>query len=152
MEMREQFWTLAVNVTNQVSKTNDHRTVEPLLLEILNLVKANPQDRQFFVEAFITILHDPRKWSNLIVPFCMRELQFQELYQEALRLQNCGDMAEPANTLVLQVYRTIWPLGHSFQYYKEKEPPIPFSGAKVSRWRYLYHRTKGALRRFLDRS
>jgi len=92
MEMREQFWTLAVNVTNQVSKTNDHRTVEPLLLEILNLVKANPQDRQFFVEAFITILHDPRKWSNLIVPFCMRELQFQELYQEALRLQNCGDI------------------------------------------------------------
>jgi len=150
METREQFWLLSRRATEQLSASSDHRKVEPTFLEILNLVKANPQDREFFVEAFVTILQEPRKWSKLIVPFCMRELQFPELYQEAVKLES-SRKTDPANTLVIQVYRKTWPLGHSFQYYKDKEPPIVFANTKRSRSRYYYHRAKGAVRRFLNR-
>jgi len=81
----------------------------------------------------------------------MRELQFAELYNEALRLQAVGDIAEPANSLVLQAYRKTWLLGRSFQYYKDKEPPILFADVRISRLRYFYFKTKGVLRRFLSR-
>ena len=152
MSVRDQFWKWCAEATEQYAKCQDHRRIESILLKILTLVKENPGERNFFKDAFLTILQNPRKWSNLIVQFCMRDLHFPEVYEKAIELVNSHLEDDSAAQDVIRVYRPVWPLGLSFNYYKQKEPPLQFQKIEFGKGRYFYHRVRGIIRRFLKGS
>jgi len=153
MNPQEEFWRLCNEVVVALDQSQDYRLTEPSLLKILDLVKANPKERQFFVDAFIAILENPRKWRILIVEFCMRELKYPEVYQKAMEIDKTfkgvsGDMDAYS---VLQVYGKVWPTGRIFEYYKHKEPPIQPMAIRYGRTKHFYHRMKGIIRRLFLR-
>jgi hypothetical protein len=59
--------------------TLDCTEVEPLLVEILKLVKARPEERQTFVELFLAVDAGTIDAPMYLIPFCMRELKFPEI-------------------------------------------------------------------------
>lgn len=59
----------------------DYRVVEPVYLEVLRLVLANPDSREFFVERFVAMATWTLASPGALVPFCMRELRFPEVLQ-----------------------------------------------------------------------
>lgn len=147
MTFKEVFWQTCEKIETELDRTNDGRRVEPELIEILEMVKAFSVERKFFVDAFITMLENPKKWHTLIVEFCMRELRFPEIYQRAVEIDNaCGPIPGDRDARhVIQAYGEIWGPGHIFNYYKQKEPPL--KKTNYSKIRYIYYRIKGACRR-----
>lgn len=150
MNIQDRFWELCGEATAKFDECRDHRKIEPILLKILFLAKENPIEKAFFINAFTKILQNPGKWTNLIVTFCMRELRFSEVYEKAIELEKTQPFDDAAAQDVIRVYRPIWPFGHSYEYYRKKEPPLNFNDINFTKPEYFYHRLKGILKRFLS--
>lgn len=69
-------------------KTDDCHDVEPLMIAILDLIKAHPAHRSLFVQLFSAVDDGVIPAPVYLVPFCMRELQFAELRDKLV--QECA--------------------------------------------------------------
>ena len=97
--------------------------LEPYLLDILNFTKKNLSHRSEISQYYIDILNDYRKGPLEIVTFSMRELQWDEVKQAAIkRMENSDDpRVWSAMSDVLAVYEDDWDDADLYKYYSDEE-------------------------------
>lgn len=66
----------------------DSREVEPIMIDILNLVKTNPDSRALFINLFIEVADGKYDAPPFLLPFCMRELRFIEIKDHLIQQLN----------------------------------------------------------------
>jgi len=120
---------LAQFVKNTQTRIGDYNSPkqEDILIEMLNLVKANPEVRQDFVRCFIEIVDNPNlgmTWA--VVLFCMRELQWPEV-KEAIEqfITSQHPISDRIWRHMLEAYKKDWNFRGEFFYHDKRESPPP---------------------------
>ena len=143
--VEETFWKMCEEATNFEAKNFDSanadvRLVEPYLLRILNFVKENPQYEELFKQCFIQMGTGKKRYVDLILLYCMRELQYPEV-QKAVNehFRNLGGPSKAPRLMnyvsdVNIVYeKAPWEDAIFFQYHWEREyPEEPWPGSNDS--------------------
>ncbi|MEW8661601.1 MAG: hypothetical protein AB2557_04045 [Candidatus Thiodiazotropha sp.] len=86
-QIEAKFWELC-KIANDEDRKNQGMTreFEGTLLDVLNLVKHNPEHEDVLKQCFIeSWINENKKATHWIVLFCMRELRYPEV-QEAINL------------------------------------------------------------------
>jgi hypothetical protein len=89
--IRETFIRLCHDAYEADLRTYNCVDIEPLLVEIVTLVKEYPNYRVLFVELFLQADKGEFQSPPDLLPFTMRELRFNEVYQVALQELSEGD-------------------------------------------------------------
>jgi hypothetical protein len=118
----KKFEHLSRKANTVLNKTFDCREVEPIYVEILNLIKANPSSRKQFAKALLSIL-DGKNAPWELIQFCMRELQWQEVKDE---LEKKIYLAEDPRVIavlqdILAVYEIRWDHADLYEYYSKEK-------------------------------
>jgi hypothetical protein len=118
-EVSARFWNKSAQIAERWEVALEPREFEGLLLEVLELVKANPNEREFFVRAFLEILNDRSKGPLEILVFCMRELRWTEIRSAAIEMIRQSDDPRTGAALdhLLAVYEPIWEDAFLYSYY-----------------------------------
>jgi hypothetical protein len=117
-EVIKKFEQLSEKTEMVLNETFDCRKVEPIYIEILNLIKSHPDCREQFVRKFIFLLKTGEISSDLI-EFCMRELQWEEIKKAAeLEISKTDDW-RVISTMnhILEVYEKEWEHSDLYKYY-----------------------------------
>ena len=104
-----QFEQLTHEANEVLNKTFDCRKVEPIYIEILNLIKENPRYHNQFVTALLSILSSGKApWE--LIQFCMRELQWPEIKNSIFaELEGAKDWRViSVLNHILEVYESEW--------------------------------------------
>jgi hypothetical protein len=83
--IRQQFIQLCRNAYEADLRTYNCHDIEPLLVEIINFVKEHTGYHNLFVELFLQADKKAFQSPPDLLPFTMRELRFDEVYQVALQ-------------------------------------------------------------------
>ncbi|OAK60174.1 hypothetical protein A3K87_23920 [Variovorax paradoxus] len=95
-EIEREFWRLCQIVDSADTVEAGVPDLEPHLLDILNFVNANLDQREVFVRCFCALVDGSRTYTDWIVLFCMRELRWQEVRDAAnLRFELAGGTNAP---------------------------------------------------------
>lgn len=84
---------------------------ESFLSEILDFVISNPSHRKVFVQHFFEILNQEWLIPPVVVAYCMRELQWEEIRHECERILSQKEYDErfvQGIRGVLQAYSSFW--------------------------------------------
>jgi hypothetical protein len=84
-ELEREFWRLCEIVNSADTVEAGVPDLEPLLLEILSLVTANPHQRDVLVMCFSALVDGSCTYTDWIVLFCMRDLRWPEVQATAKR-------------------------------------------------------------------
>jgi hypothetical protein len=110
-------------------KTEDCRDVEPLMIAILELVKAHPTQHHHFVQLFSAVDDGTIAAPDYLVAFCMRDLKFAELrdklVQECAADQNTAHFRRRMNYIshVMHAFDdVIWEQADFWPYYAHELP------------------------------
>jgi hypothetical protein len=112
------FRSLAKKALDILDTTFDCRKAEPIYLEILHLIKENPESRPLFIQEMLQIFGLGKgPWE--LIQFCMRELQWPEIKEElSNQLAKSGDPREIAVlNSILAVYELVWEDSDLYIYY-----------------------------------
>jgi len=121
-DVMQKFKQLSSEANAILNRTFDCRKAEPIYIEILNLIKANPDYRSQFTKAFLVILSTGNApWE--LIQFCMRELQWPEVRDAVLaemrsELEGHHDWRIIAVlNHILEVYEEEWRDSDLYKYY-----------------------------------
>lgn len=127
--IRQQFIELCRQAYEQDLQTYDCRDIEPLLVQIIQIVKENPQFHNLFVELFLQADKNMFPSPPDLLPFTMRELRFKEIF-DAVEQELREGYKNP------QFPRRINHLSHLYNAFKDEV----WEDAEV--WPYYAHETK----------
>ena len=117
----EEFWRLCRQAGHAWEESADTKYYEPFLLKILRHVTSYPDLRSEFAQCFIDIVHDttPAIWE--IVMYCMRELQWSEVYDAADHEYHSNQDLRVQAVMedILAVYEDEWENSDLFEYYSQ---------------------------------
>jgi hypothetical protein len=128
---------LAQFVENSQKRIGDYNSPEQqaILIEMLNLVKANPEARQDFVVCFNEIVNNPNcgmTWA--VVVFCMRDLQWPEVKEAIERfLASNQEVSGGILRTMLDAYKKEYCFRGEFFYHDKREPPPPAKRGLLAR-------------------
>jgi hypothetical protein len=126
-----EFKALLAQFIENCQQTGHYNSPEQqaILIEMLNLVKANPEERHAFVDCFVDIVNDPNlgmAW--IVVLFCMRELQWPEV-REAIAnfIASRREISDRVWRHMLTAYEKDreWRFRGHFTYHDQREPAAP---------------------------
>lgn len=114
------FWKLCQEATIVWNKSADTKHYEPYFLKVLTHVKSNENYKEEFKNCFIEIVRniDLAAWE--IVLFCMRELQWKEVYDvvnEQIGISKTIGVKAIMES-ILQVFDEKWEDSDLFEYYR----------------------------------
>lgn len=106
----------------------DCRLMELPLVQLLELVRSHPEQREYFVDRFIRIAIGELDAPPELIPFCMRELRYPEVLQavrsmyDALQTENKHARYMNYCSHVTKAYSDfVWEEGSMWDYYRAKE-------------------------------
>ena len=70
------FLRIAAEVGPMISKTSDYKSVQPHLLDILDIVLRNPDKSEWFESKFIEMFDDAKNYSEVVIIYCMHVLKY----------------------------------------------------------------------------
>lgn len=96
---------------------------ESLLLELLNFVKSRSQDAAYFKQCFIDIVIGVKYVPFEAVEFCMRELQWPEVRDVALRrlIDSPDFRVKDIMNRIIEVYDQVWQNRDLYAYYSQDD-------------------------------
>ena len=129
MSVEHDFETLRHTIlTADEEGGGDCRPMEMPLVHMLNLVRAYPEKRAFFVEQFIRIARGELDAPPELIPFCMRELRYPEVLRavhakfDELAATNKHARYMNYCSHVTKAYSDfVWEEGCMWDYYRVKE-------------------------------
>jgi hypothetical protein len=108
---------------------SEDRAAERAMVKIIELVEANPGDRETFVRCFSQLVVGDRRQPFLLVAFCMRRLRFPEIpeliHRDADAHKGTGYYATRMNywSAINHAYLDkVWENADSFDYYAHEIP------------------------------
>jgi hypothetical protein len=104
MSVIAEFWSISSEATKQVAQTFHASDVIPYGRKIVQLVLANPGNRNEFVKAFVEGADAPEKCDRWLIEFCMHALRMPEAKLEFERMNR--------EAVAKQDWNRIQPLGH----------------------------------------
>ena len=112
----DSFWQKAREVGVVLSATEDYKATEPVLQDLVAIVKSRPDLLLQFENAFIEMLEDPAQYSVLAVQYCMHVLRLPGVRQHALnRLERAPLRSDAHARYVVEAYSDAWPLAAIFK-------------------------------------
>jgi hypothetical protein len=125
IEAIEAFDAIGVQAGKVLDETYSLEQAEPLFVEALELVKANPQLRSEFEAEFTKILDDGLAPFE-IVEFCMRDLQWPVIREHVVgQLRKSDARRGQVLQRILDVYEPHWENEDLYQYYRPSGQPPP---------------------------
>jgi len=81
MDLESRFWELCDEADRLEKMHGDCHAFERPMIDIIDLVEANPDRRELFVSCFSQLVLWQRAAPWALVPFCMRRLRFPEIQE-----------------------------------------------------------------------
>lgn len=126
-----EFEKLCAQIKIREEKTFGYNEIEDLLLEALNFIKKHKDEKRQFAHFFIDSILGS-KTNNLVyggshyliqvIQFCMRELQWPEVKEAAIKEQSASTDWRVIGTMgsILEVYEKEWPDDELYEYYSKE--------------------------------
>ncbi|GAB4393535.1 MAG: hypothetical protein Tsb005_12250 [Gammaproteobacteria bacterium] len=125
------FEVLCAQINLRAKETYGYNQIEDLLLKMLNFIKAHDDYRDSFVVYFSEKISGEGEndlvygnYNHLIqiIQFCMREMQWPEIKEAAIRRKSASSDWRVIGTMdqILEVYETEWPDDELYEYYSKE--------------------------------
>jgi len=125
MDAIEQFWTLCDEAIDAAKRGNwlNAADIEPACLQLLQLVRSNPERRQDFEQAFCELWSRQMVLATDILSFCMHALRWPVVRDFMHEERQAALAAKPYDSLfihaeaVLESFKDNWELTDLYPYY-----------------------------------
>jgi len=123
MNLKEEFLDICTKLKHLDENSDDHTEQEPLLVRMLELLKRESKENS------LPLIYD-LVWSRIdtseeIIPFCMRELKWEEVRLEAQkRFEESGSHPRLMNWIsdINHVYTDeVWEDADFYEYYRDNK-------------------------------
>ena len=131
MSPLENFWRLVGKIEGLFESPDyaDSRMIEPTLVEVLSLIRAHPDRRDSFEDAFIEVVRALPKGSDEAVCFCMHELRWSAVMRAAeeerakARSPVPDHRREPMLRHIIESFSDDWDGRDCYPYFRGQEAP-----------------------------
>ena len=79
MDPKVKFYELANSAEKRYAESLDIGEVEPIFLEVLDLILRHPEEKSTFIDCFENVISNGYTTPPELVSFCMHELRWPEL-------------------------------------------------------------------------